>query len=197
MPSIRTLARRAFAIATFAAAGASASAAPSLVGDTILRVSQPQLTGEIIDPQFAIVSDPGVEYIDSFDFAGEFRRINVGPTSIRMENTQTWFSPWWDTGNPPSYFEFRDLDFSEPGWSIVGVNVTWGGTIFPEDDSPLNYPAFGPGAVAFNADTVRLYIGPYQFEAGSWVQIDLILAPTPSAAVLAGLGLLAAGRRRR
>lgn len=198
MPTHRTYAPRVIALAVVAAAGATASASPSLVGDTIQRVQYAQASGNIVASDFAVVSDPGVEYIDSSLIAnGEWRRFDIGATSIRMESTQTWFSPWFDTGNLPTYVEFRDLDFSEPGWSIVGVNVTFGGNIFPEDDSPLNYPAFGPAAVIFNADTVRLYTGPYQFEVGSWVQIDLILAPTPSAAALAGLGLLAAGRRRR
>lgn len=191
-------------VSTMLAAGAglalagSAFGSASLVGDTILRVQYGQSSGEVVDPQFAVVSDPGVEYIDSHPFAGgEYRRFNVGPTSIRMETTSTWFSPWFDTGNLPTYVEFRDLDFNEPGLFIAGVTVTWGGTIFAEDDAPLNYPAFGAQTVIFNADTVRLYTGPYQFEAGSWVQIDLIVTPAPSVALLGGLGALVATRRRR
>jgi hypothetical protein len=192
MNAVRTL-----SVAIIAGAASSASATPTLVGDTIQRVQYAQSSGNFTPTEFAVVADPGVEYIDSFDFAGEYRRFDLGPTSIRMDNTSTWFSPWFGTGNLPTYVEFRDLDFSEPGVTIGGVNVTWGGVIFVEDDAPLNYPAFGPDAVVFNADTVRLYTGPYQFEAGSWVQIDLILVPAPGSAVLAGVGLLAAARRRR
>lgn len=180
------------------AASVGSAAAQSLVGDTILRVSQPQSSGIVGDPQFAVVTDPGVEFIDSFPFPpGEFRRFNIGATSIRMDNTATWFSPWFDTGHLPSYIEFRDLDFGDPAWSIGGVNVTWGGGVSIEDDAPINYPAFSSNAVIFNADTVRLYIGPYQFEAGSWVQIDLAIVPAPGAVAMAGVAGMIALRRRR
>lgn len=176
----------------------SAWGSASLVGDLITRVSYAQASGEIVTTDFAQVSDPGLEYVDSFPFAGgTYRTFDIGPASIRMDNLATWFSPWFDTGNLPTYVEFRDLDFDQPGMSITGVTVTWGGTIFVEDDAPNGYAPFGAQAVIFNADTVRLYTGPYQFEAGSWVQIDLIVTPAPSAALLGGLGALVAGRRRR
>lgn len=186
-----------FAVGALACVAGTAFASPSLVGDTIERVQYAQASGNFTPGEFAVVTDPGVEYIDSFPLTGEFRRFNIGATSIRMETASTWFSPWFDTGNPPTFVEFRDLDFGEPGWTIGGVNVTWGGTIFAEDDAPLNYPAFSSAAVDFNADTVRLYTGPYQFEAGSWVQIDLILVPAPGAAAVCAMLGLAATRRRR
>lgn len=192
MTSIRVL-----VAASCAAAASTASAVPSLVGDTVQRVQYAQSSGEIVTNDFAIVADPGPEFIDSSVFlGGEWRRFDLGPTSIRMETSQYWYSPWFDSGNLPSYAEFRDLDFGEPGWLIGGVNVTWGGSIGVESGAPLNYPAFGPGAVSFNADTVRLYTGPYEFGPGSWVQIDLILIPSPASLAVIGFGFVAARRRR-
>ncbi len=192
-------ARLALCTATLAALAGTgrAEAAASLVGDTIQRVSQPQLTGVVGDPQFAVVQDPGFEYIDSFQFSGDFRRIDIGPDYIRMENLSSWFSPWFNSGFAPTYVEFRDLDFDVPGVVIGGVQVSWSSTIGLEDNAPIGYPLFGAHAVTWNADTIRLQIGPYSFPEGSFVHIQILTIPAPGAGAVALAGGLLALRRRR
>lgn len=170
---------------------------PSLVGGTILRVSQPQLTGEIINPELALVQDPGHEYADVI-IGDPFRTIDVGPDYIRYQSLSSHYSPWFDSGFPASYIEFRDLDFSgPPGTVIGGVEVEWSSPIHTEDGAPLGHPAFSAAAVTWNADTIRLTTGPYVFPEGSFVHIRILTVPAPGAAgVLALVGALAVRRRR-
>lgn len=169
----------------------------SLVGDTILRVSQPQLTGVVGDPTFAIVQDPGVEYIEEI-IGTPLLNVDVGPDYIRLNSLSSWNSPWFDSGFDPSYYEFRDLDWvGDPDAFIGGVEVDFSRTITPEDFAPMDYPDFSAANVTFNADTVRLSFGGYQFPEGSFVHIQLIKVPAPTTLGVMACGVLACARRRQ
>ena len=178
---------------------AGSAQAASLVGDLIQRVGFAQSSGGISSNDFAIVQDPGVEFIDTFPIVGPLDRFDVGPDYIRMDSLTNWFSPWFDNGNPPSYYEFRDLDFSgPPGTVIGGVLVEWSSNIQLSEGAPLGYAPFGAQNVTWNADTVRIQIGPYLFPEGAWVHITLLTVPAPAGGAMAvAAGLVVARRRRR
>lgn len=170
-------------------------ASGGLVGDTVSLWRTPQLTGDTTLDSFAIVTDPGYEF-ESAIGNNTLYTVDLGPTSIRLDSHSSWFSPWFNTGHAPSSIELRDLDFG-PGLAITGVAVSFSSGIGFDDFAPDDLPAFSADNVEFNADTVRILYGGHTFEAGSWIQIDLIVTPAPASAGLLGVAGLVGGRRRR
>lgn len=183
------------ACAMVAATGASAQ---TLVGDTVSWWSQPQLTGVAELRDIAVVTTPAHEF-ESVIIVDPVSTINVEATSIRLDALSNWYSPYFDTGFAPSYFEIRGLNFvGEPERYISGVEVSFATTISVESGSPANWPNYSAANVSFTADSVRISIGGYEFVQGSYVQVNLLTAvPAPGAAAVFGLAGLVTTRRRR
>jgi hypothetical protein len=165
-------------------------AAPSIVGDTVDIYSVAQSSGSEFLSDTVQVVDPGVEYTATI-LNTDIYDLNIGPTSIQLITLSDWYSPWFNSGYPPSSLQIRDIDVpGMPGLSIGGVSVTFSDTIVPEPNAPLNYPAFSAANVSYTANSVMLEIGPYSFPTGARVQIDLTFVPEPGMASLLGCGLL-------
>ncbi|TWU00507.1 hypothetical protein Pla108_14590 [Botrimarina colliarenosi] len=176
---------------------ASSAVGATLVGDTVEIWSHAQLNdSESLRDTVAVV-DPGVEYTATI--TSDIYDLDFGPTSITLTTKSPWYSPWFNSGFDPTAQLYRDLDFvGEPDRKIVGVEVEWTGSITPEDNAPLGYPAFSAAAVSWTEDSVRLKTGPYSFAEGSTVTIHLLTAvPEPGAACLALGGVAIAATRRR
>lgn len=167
-------------------------AAQSIVGDTVDIYSVAQSSGTEFLADTVQVVDPGVEYT-AMIVNTDIYDLDIGPASIVLNSLDDWFSPWFNSGFSPSSLQVRDIDVpGMPGLTIGGVSVIYSETIVPEDNAPLNYPAFSADNVTFTADSVMLQIGPYSFPTGSRVQIDLTFVPEPATASLFGCGLLSA-----
>jgi hypothetical protein len=178
---------------------AAPAAAQTLVGDTVQWWRHPQSTGVVSFDSSALVVTPAHEFQTVIIQPNLTSTINIEATSIRLDSITSFYSPYFNTGFDPTYFEIRDLDFvGEPQRYIAGVNVSYSTTISVEPGAPINWPNFSAANVTFTADSVRLSIGGYEFPAGSFVHVNLITAvPAPSAAVLLGLAGAVASRRRR
>ncbi len=165
--------------------------AASIVGDTVEIWGVAQSSGTESLQDTVQVVDPGVEYTATI--IGDIYDLNIGPASISLISLDDWYSPWFNSGFPPSALEVRDIDVpGMPGLSIGGVSVIYSDTIVPEQNAPLNYPAFSAADVTFTAHSVILQIGPYSFPTGSRVEIDLMFVPEPGTASLCICGLLSA-----
>jgi hypothetical protein len=190
--------RCAVVAALVAAFGVSAPASgQTLVGDTVQYWTHAQFNGVPTLDSFAIVGTPNHEF--SQEIIGVISTVNIEATSIRLDSLQWHYSPYFNTGFDPTYFEIRDLDFAgEPQRQIVGVNVSFSSLIGVHEDTPNFWPAFSANNVTFTGDSVRLSYGGYQFPAGSYVDIQLITAVPAPASVAAGLMMVAGvGLRRR
>jgi hypothetical protein len=187
----------------FAALAASAvfiaapfAAAQSIVGDTIDVWGVAQSNGSEYLHASVQVVDPGVEFTQSI--IGDIYDLDFGPSTITLNNIDDWYSPWFNSGHPPTRMEFRGIDVpGMPGLSIGGISVLFSDTIVPEDDAPVGYPAFSADNVTFTGDSVAIEIGPYKFPEGSRIQIDVTFVPEPTSAVLLGGGLIAGALFRR
>lgn len=173
-------------------------AAPSIVGDTVEIWSVAQSNGNENLQDTVQVVDPGVEYTSTI-INNDIYELNIGSTSILLNTLSDWYSPWFNSGFPPTTLEIRDIDVpGMPGLTIGGVSVIFSDTIVPEPNAPLGYPAFSAANVTFDAHSVALQTGPYSFPTGSRVQIDLTFVPEPGTAGLLVCGLpLALARVRR
>jgi len=150
--------------------------AQTLVGDTVEWWGYPQAVGSASLRGSAQVVTPGYEFSSQI---GEdtISTLNVEATSIRLDALLNFFSPYFNTGFDPTYYEIRDLDFvGEPERYISGVDVSFSQDITVDGDSPVNWPDFSANNVTFTADT------------------DV---PAPATAGLLVLGGLTATRRRR
>ncbi len=178
-------------------AGASASA-QTLVGDAVSWWSQPQLTGVVELRDIAVVTTPAHEF-ESVILVDPISTINVEATSIRLDSLSNWYSPYFNSGFEPTYFEIRGLNFvGEPERYISGVEVSFATTIAVESGSPANWPNYSAANVSFTANSVRISIGGYEFVEGSYVHVNLLTAvPAPGAVAVLGLAGLVATRRRR
>ena len=173
------------------------SVAQSIVGDTIDIWTVAQSSGTEFFQETVLVVDPGIEYTATI-LVTDIYDVNIGPTSIVLNTLDEWFSPWFNSGHPPSRLEFRDIDVpGMPGLSTGGVSVLFSDTIVPEDGAPMGYPAFSASNVTFTADSVEIETGPYTFPVGSRIQIDLTFVPEPGTASLLGSALLAAAMAMR
>jgi hypothetical protein len=176
-----------------------AFAAPSIVGDVVEIWGVAQSNGAEFHHATVPVIDPGVEYTETI-LITDIYELDFRPAAITLNSLDNWYSPWFNSGFPPSRLEFRDIDVPGMPWlSIGGVNVLFSETIVPEDDAPVGYPAFSSGNVSFTSDSVALEIGPYRFPTGSRVQIDLTFVPEPATVTLLGVPMVAGLclRRRR
>jgi hypothetical protein len=175
-------------------------AAPSIVGDTVQIWTVAQLTGDESLQDAVVVVDPGIEYTSTI-LVTDIYDVNLGPTSIALNTLSDWYSPWFDSGFPPTSLQFRDIDVPGMPWLFIGdVSVIHSDTIVPEPQAPPAYPAFSASNVTFTPDSVSLQIGPYSFPVGSRVQIDLTFVPEPVSALLlatAVLGAIALRPRKR
>lgn len=174
------------------------ASAQTLVGDTVEFWVQPQLTGIATLDSSAVVVTPGFEF--STEILGEtISTLNIEATSIRLDAIRSFNSPYFNTGFDPTYFEIRDLNFvGEPGRYISGVDVSFSRAIGVNQGSPPDWPDFSSDNVTFTADSVRISIGGYDFPEGTFVLVNLITVPAPSAVGLLGMGgFVAMGRRRR
>ena len=115
--------------------------AASIVGDTVEIWSVAQSSGSELLVDTVQVIDPGVEY--TAKIINDIYELNFGPSSISLSTLDDWYSPWFNSGFPPSQLDFRGIDVpGMPGLSIGGVNVIFSDTIVPEPGAPLGYPAF-------------------------------------------------------
>lgn len=183
------------ACAMVAGTGASAQ---TLVGDAVSWWSQPQLTGVVELRDIAVVTSPAHEF-ESVIFVDPISTINIEATSIRLDTHLNWYSPYFNSGFAPTYFEIRGLNFvGEPERYISGVEVSFATTIAVESGAPANWPNYSAANVSFTADSVRISIGGYEFVQGSYVHVNLLTSvPAPSAGVLLCMAGLVATRRRR
>lgn len=189
-------ARSVFSILALLAAGASSTHA-SMLGDTVEIWGRAQLNGTQYLRDTVVVSDPGVEFSTSIG-ENELYRLDLTSHSITMDVTGGFFSPWFNSGHEPTALEIRDINVPDDPEQIIGaVAVSFGGVIEPEDNAPLNYAAFSDANVEFGDDWVRIITGPYHFQSGSFVRVDLTFVPSPGPAALGALGLIAGARRRR
>ncbi len=166
--------------------------AASIVGDTVDIWGVAQSNGtEYLNDSVQVV-DPGVEYTATI-INNDIYDLDIGPASIVLNSLSDWFSPWFNSGFPPTTIEVRDIDVPGMPWqSIGGVSVIYSESIVPEPGAPLNYPAFSAANVTFTAHSVILQTGPYSFPTGSRVEIDLVFVPEPGTAGLLICGLLPA-----
>ncbi len=179
------------------AASASLPASGQLIGDTVEIWGRAQLNGSETLRDTVMVVDPGFEYFVTISQDLNYT-LDIGADSITLETFSPWFSPWFNSGHEPTALEIRGLDFvGDPSMVIGGVSVMISGVIEPEDNAPMGYAAFSADNVEFGDDWVRIITGPYVFESGSVVQIDLTFVPAPSALALFGLGSVCTVRRRR
>ena len=190
-----------FALTLVLSLAAGRLQAASIVGDSVELWGVAQSTGTEYFYDTVVVIDPGVEY-SSMILNNTIYDLNIGPASISLESLDDWFSPWFNSGFPPTTLEIRGIDVpGMPELVVGGVSVIFSDTIVPEDGAPLNYPAFSAANVTFTDHTVVLQTGPYSFPTGSRVQIDLVFVPEPGTASLLACGLLSAAvlieRRKR
>lgn len=171
-------------------------AASSIVGDTVDIYGVAQLNGSETLRDTVVVVDPGIEY--TAVIIDPIYELNIGPASITLNSVAGWFSPWFNSGNPPTTLEIRDINVpGMPGQSIGGVSVIYSETIVPHDSAPVNYPDFSESNVTFTPNSVILQTGPYLFPTGSRVQIDLTFVPEPSTVLLFLTGSVLALRSRQ
>ncbi len=169
----------------------------SMLGDSVEIWGRAQLNGSESLRDTVVVADPGVEYSLSISQDVNFT-LDFTSHSIRLDTYVAWFSPWFDSGHEPTAMEIRDIDVvGDPEQYIGAVSVSFGGSIVTEDGAPPAYAAFSADNIEFGDDWVRIITGPYLFDAGSFVQIDLTFVPAPGAASLFGFAAMGALRRRR
>lgn len=195
--SLRT---RSFFLAVSAAAvaaSAGVASAQTLIGDTVDLVTYAQSNGQTYPQGSAVVISPAAEFTQSI-LDNPISNVNIDALSIRLNSLDTFYSPYFNSGFEPTYFEIRNLGFvGEPQRYISGVDVHFF-NVQVHQDSPVNWPAYSTGNVTFTADSVRISIGGYEFPTGSYVHVNLLTSiPAPGAAALLGVGGLVALRRRR
>ncbi len=161
----------------------------SIVGDTVDIWGVAQSSGAEFLYDTVQVVDPGVEYTATI--VGDIYDLNLGPESITLITLDDWYSPWFNSGFPPTTLEIRGIDVpGMPQLTIGSVDVLFSDTIVPEPGAPLNYPAFSAANVTFTDHSVIMQIGPYSFPVGARLQVDLHFVPEPGTASLLVCGLL-------
>ena len=154
-------------------------AAPSIVGDTVDIWSVAQLNGTETLRETILVVDPGVEYTSTI--INDIYDLDFGPDSVELRTLNAWFSPWFNSGHPPTSLELRGINVpGEPNLTIGDIDVLFSEGITPEDNAPLNYPDFSADNVTFGDDFLRIETGPYRFEENSSVLVTMTFIPEPS-----------------
>lgn len=185
-----------------AAIGAATTArAASIVGDTVDIYGVAQSNGGEFLHDTVVVVDPGIEF-SQIILIDPIYNLDIGPSSISLESLADWYSPWFNSGFPATTLEIRDIDVpGMPNLVIGGVSVIFSDTIVPEQNAPLNYPAFSAANVSFTDHSVILQTGPYSFPTGSRVLIDIVFVPEPGTISLLACGafgaVLLVRRKRR
>lgn len=173
------------------------NAALSIVGDTVEIWGTAQLNGSETLRATVVVADPEIEYTSKI--INDIFTIDLGISTIELVTLSAWYSPWFDSGNPPTAQEFRGIQVpANPGLIIGSVDVRFSDSIVPHDSAPVGYPAFSANNVSFGDDFVRLTTGPYLFPENSRVLITMNFIPEPSSVMLAiGTGGFMLLRRKR
>jgi hypothetical protein len=158
-------------------------AVTTIVGDSIDIWGVAQLNAVETYRDTIIVTDPGVEYTAAI--VNDIYTLDFGPTSVVLTTINPWYSPWFNSGNPPSALELRGINVpGEPNLIIGSIDVRITDNIVPEENAPANYPDFSANNVTFGDDFLRIETGPYSFPENSTVLISMNFVPEPSTGLL-------------
>jgi hypothetical protein len=177
-------------VGLFVVIAPTVKAQPSMVGDTVLMYSTPQLTGVELFKDAFVVVDPGVEHTSELSLFS----LDFDESTITLTSLNDWHSPYFDSGFAPSSMSLRDIEIpGSPGLRIGAINVLYPREIVRHDDTPEPWPDFSAANFSFGDHEVMLSYGGYEFPQGSQVVISLTFVPEPSSVVLVGLGCMAVG----